>query len=374
MRIERGFRDSGRDAALDALVQGGALLVLGPAGSGRTVLLAELADVEERRRRVWWCRGHVEAEPSAEPLLVSGEVESLLGELAVRPTTVLVDDAHLLDDSLLRRLVLLAERRRELALQIVAARRPVRAGPTLARLDAALLGGRGALHLGPLTAAGLAQWLVAERGADDGAPDVLARTGGWPELVAAETSGPRVVADLAAARLAQLGAAHQRVLRAMSFGLPVGARALGAATAASGDEVDDAVDAALAVGLVHEGSAPVPAIAEALREQTPAADRARIAAAAVASGPVELVVAVAHHLAARGDWSDEAGVAYEVAAHAVRGDLAASGRRAVRGRRPLRPGQRADDGAEGSCRVGGRSTRGRARAGGIGRRCRRGER
>jgi DNA-binding CsgD family transcriptional regulator len=339
---ERPYRDHGTDAALALMAADHGLLVLGPAGCGRSALLDDIAIHDAGVRRLWWCRGHDVGRPSGQPELCAPEpetrseaddgFESLLRVVASQPTTIVVDDAHLLADPIALRLAALAERRRDLALRIVVARRSVPVGPALARLDAALVGPAGAFHLGPLSAEGVSTWVVDVRGSDgiatldgddsnddgghaDRAADLKTATGGWAELVAAELTRPGAgVADLAAARLARLAAGDQRVLRAVAFGLPPDSRVLAAATGASHEQVDTALDAARAVGLVHDGAEPVPVVAAALRAATPAAERARIATALVDAGQPDLVVPVARHLAATADSSAEAGAAFTLAA------------------------------------------------------------
>ena len=140
MGSERGYREFGRDRALDALAGDGGLLVVGPSGCGRSTLLAEIAAHEDGRRRVWWCRGRHVGGASGDGELISGTVPSVLDAVAETPTTVLVDDAHLLDDAVVDRLVSLAERRADLGLRMAAGRRsgPVRSA--LARLESVLLG------------------------------------------------------------------------------------------------------------------------------------------------------------------------------------------------------------------------------------------
>jgi DNA-binding CsgD family transcriptional regulator len=323
MGDERGERDRGRDALLDALAASGAALVLGPAGCGRTATLRAVAEHDGGHRRIWWCRGRHVGPPDGEAGLWGGDDggrddAGLVTAAAAEPTTVLVDDAHLLADPVARRLVLLAERRHDLGLRIAVARRPAAVRPLQARLDAAVLGPRGAVHLGPLTADGVARWWADERGhePDPGAvASLVDRTGGWAELVAAELG--RGLDDLVAARVALLEDEHRRVVRALAFGLPAGTGALATATGAAPGLVDAALDAARAAGLVHAGDGPAPAVAAALRSGTPAAERALIAEAARDGGPPDLAVAVARHLAAGGDRSPEAGRLFEAAASAL---------------------------------------------------------
>jgi DNA-binding CsgD family transcriptional regulator len=236
--------------------------------------------------------------------------------------------------------------------------------PAVARLESVLLGPGGALHLGPLGAAGVADWLgeALPAGRDEpDAEDLARRTSGWPELVAAELAAPGTgVADLARARLALLAADHQRIVRALAFGLPAGAAALAQATEASHDEIDAAVAAALDAGLLHDThpvlapetvvyttvsgartSGVVPAVAAALRAGAPAGERVRVAAAVLACGPPDLVVAVARGLAEAGDRSAEAGAAYERAADALLAEAPAEALElfdaAIRAGRPAAP-------------------------------------
>jgi DNA-binding CsgD family transcriptional regulator len=339
VRIEGTYRQLQCDRVRDALDDTGGALVIGPAGCGRSVLLEAVGVVEAQTRRVWWCRGHRVGAATAAPEL-AGSVGSRLDDVAAHPTTVLVDDAHLLDAALLGELALLAERRRALGLRLVVARRPVRARDALARLDAALLDGRGAIHLGPLTPAATAAWL-ADAATDDAATrSAVAASGGWPELVALAVADPAAIADLARARGALLDAGQLRVVRALSFGLPVGSDALVAATGATAEDIDLALDAAVLVGLVHEGDTPVPALAAAIRADTPAADRERIATAALGA-PADVLVTAARCLAELGDRSGAAGAAFEAAAVALGADspadVVALCDAAVRAGRPAAP-------------------------------------
>lgn len=336
MHDERGDRDGTRGRALQLLADERAVLVVGPAGAGRSTLLDAIASHDRVERAVWWCRGHQVGQPSGTDELWGRETGTLLRSVAAQPTTVVVDDAHLLADDIVDRLVALAERRHELDLRLAVGRRDVRPTPSLARLDEALLGRRGALQLGPLPLAEVERWMAdagrtaagdADRDAGDGqasdgprrtAAELVARTGGWAELVAAELAAPGAgAADLTAARLAQLDADHRRILRALAFGLPVGSTALLQATDSDPATVDAAVDASRAVGVLHEGTTPVPVVVAALRGGTPAADRARIAAAAVTCGPPDLLIAVARELRQLDDRSAEAGRACELAADAL---------------------------------------------------------
>ncbi len=321
VRIEQGYREGGASGVLAALTSSGAVLVLGPAGSGRSSLLADLARREAPARRVWWCRGHAVGPPSGDGGVADPDagLGALGRDLTEQPTTLLVDDSHLLDDDALARLAWLAERRDDFGLRIVVTRRPVRPGPALATFDASLLGPSGAAHLSPLRPAAVAAWLERE-GAGENADDLTSRTGGWPELIAATLVGPEATTDLVAARVGSLGALDQTIVRSVAFGLPAGSRPLLDATAATSEEVDRAIDAAGAAGLLHDGPTPVVAVAEALRELTPHAERGRIAAAVAASGQDDVVITTARHLAALDERSPAAADLFERAADDLSAD------------------------------------------------------
>jgi DNA-binding NarL/FixJ family response regulator len=323
--LQRGYLDSGAATVLDRL-EGDAVLVLGPAGAGRTTLLADLAAIEVRRsRRVLWCRGHRHGGPSGDVGGPEMEPDGLARLLRDAPTTLLVDDAHLLDDRVLDTLGFVAERRRELGLRVAVARRTVRPRSALAMLDAALASPDGACHLAPLAADALAGWAAAA-GEED--PDAIAGelrelTGGWPELVGAlvgrRTGADDPVADLVLPRLGILGAEHQRVICSLAFGLPPGSSALCAATGLDHERIDAAIDAAVAEGLLHEGTMPVPAVGRALRAAATGATRVAVAAAAQ-SAPPALAAGVAWHLATLDEQSPEAAHLYEIAATSLSRD------------------------------------------------------
>jgi hypothetical protein len=122
--------------------------------------------------------GHV-GEAGGDRPLWADEPEAVLQTLGAQPATILVDDAHLLDDALLERLVLVAERRGDLGLRMVAARRPGPPSPALARLDGVLLGSGGALHLDPLTVAGVARWLAGEESLRVAGPGARSGRASW---------------------------------------------------------------------------------------------------------------------------------------------------------------------------------------------------
>ena len=309
MRIERGYRETGLATARDMLDDDARLLILGPAGAGRTTLLADLDAHEGRHhRRVWWCRGRA-GDPGGEPALHRNPLETLLELAAREPTTLLVDDLDRLDTAVLERLLVLVERRAELGLRVAASQRQVPVSPALAALHVALVGRFGALHLGPLTADGVASWVVEQHGSSEGAAELAASSGGWPELVAAALSAPTAIGDLVSARVALLSHEQRTIVRAICFGLPVGTAVLAMAAGAEPGAIDTAVELATAIGLVHAGAEPAPAVADAVCAAATAADRQRIAAV-LPSAPHDVLVAGAHRLLRVGDRSPEAGEAY----------------------------------------------------------------
>jgi DNA-binding NarL/FixJ family response regulator len=270
---------------------------------------------------VLWCRGRRHGGPSGEVGGVASEPEALARLVApgdATPTTLLVDDAHLLDDRVLGAVGFVVERRHELGVRVAVARRTAVSCPALALLDGALASSDGACHLAPLGLDALAAWAAAT-GDDD--PDAAAAqlaevTGGWPEIVAVlvgrVTSADDPVADLVLPRLGLLSVEAQRVVGALAFGLPAGSAALCAATGLDHGRIDLAIEAAAAEGLLHGSTMPVPAVGRALRAATGLATRAAVANAAAGSPPI--AARVATHLAALDDLSAEGALLYEVAA------------------------------------------------------------
>ena len=131
-------------------------------------------------------------------------------------------------------------------------------------------------------------------------------------------------------------------MRAICFGLPVGTAALATASGAEPEAIDDAVELATAIGVVHDGTEPAPAVADAVCAGATAADRRRIATV-LPSAPHDVLVAGAHRTAAGGRPIAAAGEAYEragdllVATDAVAAaDLYAGAIRAGRPERDLR--------------------------------------
>ncbi|MGQ0824589.1 MAG: helix-turn-helix transcriptional regulator [Actinomycetota bacterium] len=319
MQVDRGYLDWGHTVVLDVLEAGGALVV-GPAGSGLTSLLTAIGGAEAARsRRVLWGRGRRHGAPSGELASIAAAPSELLSTAASAPTTVLVDDAHLLDDATLRALAFVAERRDEVGMRVVVARRPVQPRAELAALDALLVGPHGACYLPALSREALEKWAAAAGGDDPAsrARELAKTTGGWPELVVAmldrDADGADPVRDLISSRLALASGRCRRALCAIAFGFAPGSGALRDAAGIGDEDLDETLSEAFAEGLLHTSTVPEAAVAAALRSAAGAADRARIAAAAL-TAPAAAMGTVAAHLAALGDCSPEAGELYEAAA------------------------------------------------------------
>ena len=258
----------------------GRLDVVGPAGTGKSVLLDALADVMERA-------GH-----------------TVLRELPVdhaadARVALLVDDAHRLDPADLARLAALAEG--EVGVLVVA-HRPWPRPEGMSALGAALAARRAPLVLGALDRSGVQA--RAARVLDERAPRppdavvdlVLAQTGGHPGLVdrmlaaLIEQGGPDPTrwrwdpARPPGGLLAQLGYAVHRLpdgvrdlLRARALGAPLEpdllVPVLGPDAAAGPAALDELVEAARAEGLLTAEGAPIPLVSAAVLERTPPATR-----------------------------------------------------------------------------------------------------
>ncbi len=260
----------------------GRLDVVGPAGTGKSVLLDALSDVMERAGRTVLRELPAHPEPTADP-----------------GVALLVDDAHGLAPDDLARLAAMANG--EIGVLVVA-HRPWPRPDGMSALGAALAVRRAPLVLGALDRAG-----VEARAAhvlDDRAPRppdavvdlVLAQTGGHPALVdrmlaaLVEQGGPDPTRwRLDPARppgglLAQLGYAVHRLpdgvrdlLRARALGAPLEpdllVPMLGPDVAADPAALDELVEAARAEGLLGADGAPIPLVSAAVLERTPPATR-----------------------------------------------------------------------------------------------------
>ena len=258
----------------------GRLDVVGPAGTGKSVLLDALADVMERAGR------------------------TVLREAPVAHAddprvALLVDDAHRLGPADLARLAALADG--EIGVLVVA-HRPWPRPDGMSTLGAALAVRRAPLVLGALDRSGVqarAAHVLDERAPrpPDAVVDlVLTQTGGHPALVdrmlaaLIEQGGPDPTrwrwdpARPPGGLLAQLGYAVHRLpdgvrdlLRARALGAPLEpdllVPVLGPDAAADPAALDELVEAARAEGLLTAEGAPIPLVSAAVLERTPPATR-----------------------------------------------------------------------------------------------------
>jgi DNA-binding CsgD family transcriptional regulator len=254
--------------------------VVGPAGTGKSVLLDALADVMERACRT--VLRELPVEHAADPRVA-----------------LLVDDAHRLSPADLARLAALAEG--EVGVLVVA-HRPWPRPEGMSALGAALAVRRAPLVLGALDRSGVqarAAHVLEERARrpPDAVVDlVLAQTGGNPGLVdrmlaaLIEQCGPDPTrwrwdpARPPGSLLAQLGYAVHRLpdgvrdlLRARALGAPLEpdllVPVLGPHAAADAAALDELVEAARAEGLLTAEGAPIPLVSAAVLERTPPATR-----------------------------------------------------------------------------------------------------
>ncbi len=253
--------------------------VVGPAGTGKSVLLAALADVL-----------------STAGLTVLRE----LPESDPGPgTALLVDDGHRLTPGALARLAALAGGASGV---LVVAHRPWPRPEGMSALGATLAARRPPVVLGPLERSGVQARLAYLLGERAGRPSdvvvdlVLTQTGGQPALVdrmltaLVERGGPDPArwrwdpARPPGGLLAQVGYAVHRLpdgvrdlLRARALGAPLEpdllVPLLGADVAADHAALDELVEAARAEGLLTAEGAPIPLVSAAVLERTPPATR-----------------------------------------------------------------------------------------------------
>lgn len=233
------------------------LLVVGPAGSGKTWLLDEMA------------AGVGDAVVARTGRRAGGSLAERLGvDAADAPTlkgrTVLLDDAHLLDPEAMAQLAALAETAIDADIRLVVTARP---SPALGPLR--LAAGRSE-SLGPLDPLRPTfRALVAE---DADVDAVVADTGGWPELVLALSPEQQRSATLHATTEARLGAVGDRsreLAQLLAFGARVSDGSADELAGMSGQELDDALAELLVEGLLHDADAMVPLLARVVRDLTP---------------------------------------------------------------------------------------------------------
>ncbi|MCZ2806978.1 helix-turn-helix transcriptional regulator [Modestobacter sp. VKM Ac-2983] len=250
--------------------------VQGPGGTGKTVLLAELA-AAYRAAGVPVVDAHSAPPVTAVP--ASGSVAS--GDVTSE-VAVVVDDGHRLSPGTCRRL-------RDLVVSgrtpVTLAYRPWPHGPELTSLLDAMGPDRHLVVLGHLDADEVQEWAAAELG-PAATPGVVAfvahQTGGLPSLVAQllrsltpgrPDGGPTVPADVldgVRANLVALDESDRALLHALAVGTPLDSEVLGDVLELPSRECADLVTRARGGGLLLPGGDVVPLVHRVLLDLTPA--------------------------------------------------------------------------------------------------------
>lgn len=262
----RLYREIAADPAVPRRVD-----VVGPGGSGKTVLLRTLADLYTR---------------SGIP--VRHEPPDGSTDAADRDVALLLDDVHHLDDAALERVRRWAA---EPGPAVVLARRPWPRPAAVSMLAAAFGASRAPLILGPLDRAGIAgraALLLGQRPPVELVDLVAEQTGGSPVLVDRLLTAlrERGLGDLAAAGeppmsvVVQLGhdvdtlpAAVRDLVLALAIGAPVDPDVLGPLLDVSAAAVAELLVQAQATGLLAADGETVPLVRRALLRVVPAAQR-----------------------------------------------------------------------------------------------------
>ncbi|WP_406070479.1 LuxR C-terminal-related transcriptional regulator [Micromonospora sp. NBC_01638] len=268
--------DKGPQALLDAVAQDptGPLTVgiAGPGGHGKTALLAELARVHQRA-------GITVRTAAPEP-----------GEPVDPDTVLLVDDAHLLDDTRIGVLLRLVATRRH---RLVVAHRPWPRSAALSELVDTLRRDGQAVLLTPFTREQTAAYLAAtpELGRrDDLVEFVHAQTSGVPRdverlargLAGAETGTGAVVTPPRSVVL-ELGPdldvqpeAVRRLLLAVAAGGPLSVSTLGTILGREPAAVDELIATTRAAGLLGADGRLAPIVRRAVTTLSPTTDRTAV--------------------------------------------------------------------------------------------------
>ena len=208
---------------------------------------------------------------------------------------LLVTDAQWLDDATLRVVVAVAERAEERGVSVIAAHRPAPGLPTIAALDAALSRRRPLVRVTPLGPEDVAERAarILGRAVDTAFAEALHdETAGVPALVdqlalawgSAETPVtaavrppvPPEVVDAVRIEVEQLPPVGRTVLTALCIGADLDDQLISRVSGAAHEELGEVISMLEAAGLVLQGGdALVPAVAAAVSELTPLADRRR---------------------------------------------------------------------------------------------------
>ena len=269
--------------------------VVGPAWSGRTATLDEAATIAERRDRAVH--------------RIDGGRPGALDPGAIDPAgaAILVDDAHLLDDSVLAALEAIVVDRDTTDTWIVATQASGVLPPALASLrqhfDAVV-------ELAPLEL----DEVLRVHPLPETAEPLYAWSGGWAGLIAAFDSDaeagavPGSLAIAVETRLAMLDAEARAVVTALAFGASADDESLALLSAAA--DTDGALGRAAATLTAHDRLAPV--IAAAVRAATEPAARRRMVDALLGLDRVDPVIEqVATWVAQHGERSTTAGRLYQ---------------------------------------------------------------
>lgn len=259
----------------------------------------------------------------------------LLDRLERDRAPMLVADAHWLDDATLGAVVGVAERAEDRGLTVIAAHRPAPGDPAVAALDAALSRRRPLVPLEPLDPDGVAERAASVVGhaldpalvgalheQTAGVPalvDRLALAWGSAESPVTGTANCRVPPGVVAAvttEVDQLPPIGRTVLTVLALVPDLDDQLVGRVAGVSLTELAGALGTLRCSGLlVPGGDRPVPVVATAVAELTPAPDRRHLHAA-LAEALAERnapVTDVAEHLAAAGVTDRDAAETYVAA-------------------------------------------------------------
>ena len=292
------MHETGRAEVVERLLTvdaAAAVCVVGPPWSGRTATLDEAAGIAERRDRTVH--------------RIDGGRPGALDPAQLDPTgaAILVDDAHLLDDSFVVALESIVAHRETTDTWIVATHASGVLSPALASLRQ---GFDAVVELGPLDL----DEVLRVHPLPEMAEPLHHWSGGWVGLVAAFDSDAQVgtvpgsLAIAVETRLAMLDSDARAVVTALAFGASADDESLARLSATA--DTDAALGRAAASITTHERLAPV--IAAAVRSATEPAARRRMVDALLDLDRVDPVIEqVATWLAEHGERSTSGGRLYQ---------------------------------------------------------------
>lgn len=338
----RLYREVAADPAVARCVD-----IVGPGGSGKTVLLNALAELYS----------HV----GVAVLRGSGELPAELPEdpEASTDAAILIDDGHRLDDVQLGHLRAVAAGGK---VQLVVSHRPSSRSSAMSALGALLAAKRSPLVLGPLDRAGVAAraaLLLGTRPAPDLVELVVEQTRGQPSMVDRLISGLHAAGRIepaeggpgepAASRLAAaadtieapasvlehlryeldaLPDGVRELLLGLAAGAPLDPAVLGPTLEIEPADVGELAEAAGAAGLLDAGGELIPLVRQAVLRQTPPVRRLEVQQrlAQVQLDRGSSVLAAASGLIGTGASGPQAAAAFEAAGdEALQGGLQIAG-------------------------------------------------